>query len=148
MRNYWQEGKEGLQQIYAEYQRYNNPYFSAYEWLRGHYKNDIYGTAGLTYEFSDHFKVTGRTQITTYDLLGRKNFPIVLLHMVENNPKEIIERITEICLKIILMYYLPMKTTWVETLILIFRREVISGTSNMPLLMLLRIISMYQDGII
>ncbi|MBK7609077.1 MAG: SusC/RagA family TonB-linked outer membrane protein [Saprospiraceae bacterium] len=75
MRNYWQEGKEGLQQIYAEYQRYNNPYFSAYEWLRGHYKNDIYGTAGLTYEFSDHFKVTGRTQITTYDLFRTEKFP-------------------------------------------------------------------------
>ena len=28
MRNYWQAGKEGVQQIYAEYQRYNNPYFS------------------------------------------------------------------------------------------------------------------------
>jgi hypothetical protein len=29
MRNYWQKGKEGLQQIYADYTRYNNPWFMA-----------------------------------------------------------------------------------------------------------------------
>jgi TonB-dependent SusC/RagA subfamily outer membrane receptor len=34
MRNYWQKGKEGIQQIFAEYFRYNNPYFLVYEWLR------------------------------------------------------------------------------------------------------------------
>lgn len=40
--NYWQPGKEGLQQSFVEYKRYHNPYFMSYEWLRGHYKNDIY----------------------------------------------------------------------------------------------------------
>ncbi|MDZ4709380.1 MAG: SusC/RagA family TonB-linked outer membrane protein [Saprospiraceae bacterium] len=75
MRNYWQEGKEGLQQNYAEYQRYNNPYFQAYEWTRGHYKNDIYGTIGLTYKFDDFLSMTGRTQITGYDLFRTEKFP-------------------------------------------------------------------------
>lgn len=75
LRNYWQEGKEGLQQIYAEYQRYNNPWFQANEWLRGHYKNDIYGTAGLTYSINDHFTLTGRSQVTTYDLFRTEKFP-------------------------------------------------------------------------
>ncbi|MEK7253273.1 MAG: SusC/RagA family TonB-linked outer membrane protein, partial [Bacteroidota bacterium] len=75
MRNYWQPGKEGLQQIYADYTRYNNPWFSAYEWLRGHYKNDIYGYAALTYSFTDALKLMGRTQATSYDLFRNEKFP-------------------------------------------------------------------------
>ncbi len=75
LRNYWQEGKEGLQQIYAEYQRYNNPWFQAYEWTRGHYKNDTYGTASLSYKISDNLSVMGRTQITGYNLFRDEKFP-------------------------------------------------------------------------
>ncbi|HEX8426661.1 SusC/RagA family TonB-linked outer membrane protein [Hymenobacter sp.] len=75
MRNYWQPGKEGTQQIYAEYQRYNNPYFVAYEWLRGHYKTDVYGYSSLRYKFNDHLSITGRTQITTWDLLRTEKLP-------------------------------------------------------------------------
>jgi len=36
MKNYWQPGKVGTQSIFAEYQRYHNPYFQVNEWLRGH----------------------------------------------------------------------------------------------------------------
>jgi TonB-linked SusC/RagA family outer membrane protein len=75
MRNYWQAGKEGVQQIYAEYQRYNNPYFMAYEWLRGHQKNDIYGYASLDYKITDNLSVTGRTSVTTYDIFRSEKFP-------------------------------------------------------------------------
>jgi TonB-linked SusC/RagA family outer membrane protein len=75
MRNYWQPGKEGVQQIYAEYQRYNNPYFMAYEWQRGHYKTDVYGYASLKYKLTDFVEITGRTQITTWDLLRSEKFP-------------------------------------------------------------------------
>lgn len=75
MRNYWQAGKEGSQQIYAEYQRYNNPYFVAYEWLRSHYKNDIYGYASLDYKINNNFSITGRTSITTYDIFRSEKFP-------------------------------------------------------------------------
>ncbi|MGK2860680.1 MAG: SusC/RagA family TonB-linked outer membrane protein [Chitinophagaceae bacterium] len=75
MRNYWQPGKEGVQQIYAEYQRYNNPYFLTYEWLRGHYKNDIYGYASLSYKFNKHLDLLGRTSVTTYDLFRPEKFP-------------------------------------------------------------------------
>lgn len=75
MRNYWQAGKEGVQQIYAEYQRYNNPYFVANEWLRSHYKNDLYGYASLDYKINDHLSVTGRTSVTTYDIFRSEKFP-------------------------------------------------------------------------
>jgi TonB-dependent SusC/RagA subfamily outer membrane receptor len=57
MRNYWQPGKEGTQQIYAEYQRYNNPYFMSYEWLRGHYKTDVIGQASMNYKVTDFLDV-------------------------------------------------------------------------------------------
>jgi len=36
MKDYWQPGKIGIQQIYAEYQRYNNPWFMVNEWLLPH----------------------------------------------------------------------------------------------------------------
>jgi TonB-linked SusC/RagA family outer membrane protein len=75
MRNYWQKGKEGTQQIYAEYQRYNNPYFMSYEWLRGHYKTDIVGQAGLRYTFNENLNLLARTQITTWDMLRTEKFP-------------------------------------------------------------------------
>jgi TonB-linked SusC/RagA family outer membrane protein len=75
MRNYWQPGKEGVQQIYAEYQRYNNPWFLVKEWLRGHYKNDVYGYASLNYKFNRHLDLLGRTAVTTYSLFRSEKFP-------------------------------------------------------------------------
>ena len=75
MKNYWQPGKEGIQQIYAEYQRYNNPWFLVKEWLRGHYKNDFYGYTTLSYKISKELEVLGRTSVTTYDLLRTEKFP-------------------------------------------------------------------------
>ncbi|MBK6979715.1 MAG: SusC/RagA family TonB-linked outer membrane protein [Cytophagaceae bacterium] len=75
MKDYWQEGKEGIQQIYAEYQRYNNPYFMSYEWLRGHYKTDIIGQASMTYQIAPSLDVMLRTQVTTWDLFRSEKFP-------------------------------------------------------------------------
>ncbi len=75
MRNYWQEGREGIQQIYAEYQRYNNPYFMSYEWLRGHYKTDVIGQANMTYKFTDYLDVMVRSQVTTWNLLRTEKMP-------------------------------------------------------------------------
>ncbi len=75
MRNYWQTGKEGVQQIYAEYQRYNNPWFLVQEWLRGHYKNDVYGYASLSYKFNKNLELIGRSAVTTYNLFRPERFP-------------------------------------------------------------------------
>ena len=75
MKNYWQKGKEGVQQIYAEYQRYNNPWFTAKEWLRGHYKNDFYGYLTLSYKANKNLEFIGRTSATTYDLFRTEKFP-------------------------------------------------------------------------
>lgn len=75
MRNYWQPGKEGIQSIYAEYQRYHNPWFMTYEWLRGHYKTDINGYAKLNYKINDKLELLARTQITSYDLMRNEKVP-------------------------------------------------------------------------
>jgi TonB-linked SusC/RagA family outer membrane protein len=75
MRDYWQPGKEGVQQIYAEYQRYHNPYFMSYEWLRGHYKNDLTGYMALTYTFNKYFNLQARTAVSTYDLFRSEKLP-------------------------------------------------------------------------
>jgi TonB-linked SusC/RagA family outer membrane protein len=75
MRNYWQEGKEGIQQIYADYTRYNNPWFMAQEWERGHYKNDVYGYMSLKWEIVKGLELLGRTQINSYDIFRSEKFP-------------------------------------------------------------------------
>ncbi|WP_310590039.1 SusC/RagA family TonB-linked outer membrane protein [Dyadobacter chenwenxiniae] len=75
MRNYWQPGKEGIQQIYAEYQRYNNPYFMSYEWLRGHQKSDIIGQAAMTYKFTDFLEATFRSQVNTWSMFRNEKMP-------------------------------------------------------------------------
>jgi TonB-linked SusC/RagA family outer membrane protein len=75
MRNYWQPGKEGVQSIFAEYQRYHNPYFMSYEWLRGHEKSDLNGYASITYKFNNYLNLKARTAITTYDLFRSEKMP-------------------------------------------------------------------------
>ncbi len=75
MRNYWQPGKVGTQSIFAEYQRYHNPYFQVYEWKRGHYKNDMYGYVSGNYKINTNLNATLRTQVTTYDLLRTEKMP-------------------------------------------------------------------------
>lgn len=75
MRQIWQPGKEGVQQIYAEYQRYNNPWFVAEYWLRGHYKNDVIGQLSMRYNLAPGLDATLRTQATTYSLLRTEKLP-------------------------------------------------------------------------
>jgi TonB-dependent SusC/RagA subfamily outer membrane receptor len=75
MKNYWQSGKEGVQSIFAEYQRYHNPYFMSYEWLRGHYKTDIFGSAGLTYTANKNVEAILRANISTNDVLRNEKMP-------------------------------------------------------------------------
>jgi TonB-linked SusC/RagA family outer membrane protein len=75
MKQIWQEGKEGTQQIYAEYQRYNNPWFMANYWLRGHQKTDVFGQTALSYKFAPGFAAKLRTAVTTYDLTRSEKFP-------------------------------------------------------------------------
>lgn len=75
IRGIWQEGKTGTQSVFAEYQRYHNPWFTVKEWLRGHYKNDIYGYVSANYKINSHLNATARTAVTTYNLLRTEKMP-------------------------------------------------------------------------
>ena len=75
MRDYWQPGKEGVQQNYAEYQRYNNPYFMAYEWLRSHNKTDIIGQVAMKYQVAPGVEAMLRTQVSAWNNLRTEKFP-------------------------------------------------------------------------
>jgi TonB-linked SusC/RagA family outer membrane protein len=75
IRNYWQPGKVGLQQNYEEYYRYNNPWFMSYEWLRGHYQNNIYGYLSLNYKLNNDIEFQLRPSVTTYDMLNSEKLP-------------------------------------------------------------------------
>ena len=75
MRNYWQAGKVGIQQKYAEYYRYNNPYFMSYQWLRGHYQNNVYGYLSLNYKLNHNFDFQFRPSLTTYDMFNPEKMP-------------------------------------------------------------------------
>jgi TonB-linked SusC/RagA family outer membrane protein len=75
IRGKWQQGKVGTQSVFAEYQRYHNPWFMVEEWLRGHHKNDIYGYVSANYKINDNLNAVLRTQITTYNLLRTEKMP-------------------------------------------------------------------------
>lgn len=75
IRNIWQPGKEGVQSMFVEYKRYQNPWFMSYEWLRGHYKNDLYGWLAFNYKFAKNFSVMLRSNVTTYNVLRTEKEP-------------------------------------------------------------------------
>lgn len=75
MKQVWQEGKEGIQQIYAEYQRYNNPWLMSNYWLRGHRNNNAYGFVSLSYKITPELKLIARNGINSYDILRTEKMP-------------------------------------------------------------------------
>lgn len=75
MRDYWQPGKVGSQQKYAEYWRYNNPYFMSYEWLRGHYMNNEYGYVTLNYKLNNNIEFLVRPSLNAYDFMNSEKVP-------------------------------------------------------------------------
>lgn len=76
LRNYWQEGKEGIQQKNFEYYRYNNPYFMAYEWLKGIQTNDYTGQVSLNHKITNDLDVTLRTNIALENEFENEKFPV------------------------------------------------------------------------
>ena len=75
IRGIWQPGKEGVQSVHSEYKRYQNPWFVAYKWLRGHYKNDLYGYTSFDYDITKDLNLMVRSSATTYDVLRTEKMP-------------------------------------------------------------------------
>ena len=68
LRNYWVPGKEGIQQRNYNLSYYNNPFFQAYEYLRGYDKDNTFGSLNMNYKISPAFSVQFRNGINSYGL--------------------------------------------------------------------------------
>jgi TonB-linked SusC/RagA family outer membrane protein len=68
-------GIPGLRQYSENYGRSNNPYFMAHEWLRGHYKTDIYGYVKADYKITQDLVASLRTQFTGWNLERTEKVP-------------------------------------------------------------------------
>ncbi|WP_316734614.1 SusC/RagA family TonB-linked outer membrane protein [Pedobacter aquatilis] len=68
LRDYWVPGKEGIQQRNYNTSYYNNPYFQAYEYLRGYDKDNTFGSLNLNYKISPSFSVQFRNGFNGYGL--------------------------------------------------------------------------------
>ena len=68
LKNYWIKGKEGVQQRHYNMSWYNNPYFQANEYLRGYYKDNVFGQITLNYNVLPGLDLTLRTGMNQYAL--------------------------------------------------------------------------------
>ncbi|SFD09292.1 TonB-linked outer membrane protein, SusC/RagA family [Chitinophaga sp. CF118] len=75
LRNYWAPGKEGVLQRHFNTSYYNNPYFQAYEYLRGYNKDNTFGSVDMNYQISPSFTAKFRTGINEYGLNRNYNEP-------------------------------------------------------------------------
>jgi TonB-linked SusC/RagA family outer membrane protein len=77
LKNYYQSpmGIPGLRQYSENYGRSNNPYFMANQWLRGHYKTDIYGYIKADYSITHDLVATLRTQFTGWGMERTEDVP-------------------------------------------------------------------------
>jgi TonB-linked SusC/RagA family outer membrane protein len=60
LRNYWQEGREGLNQFNFNYNYHDNPYFNLYENTNGQEMDRIYGNVSAQYRFNDWLMLMAR----------------------------------------------------------------------------------------
>jgi TonB-linked SusC/RagA family outer membrane protein len=77
LKNYYQSpmGVPGLRQYSENYGRSNNPYFMAYQWLRGHFKTDVIGYLKADYNITHDLVATLRTQFTGYNVERTEKVP-------------------------------------------------------------------------
>ncbi|SEW36611.1 TonB-dependent receptor plug domain-containing protein [Chitinophaga arvensicola] len=76
LKNYWYPGKEGLQQQWVEYTRYNNPWFNAYEYQKAFYKDVFTGYASMAYQFNDQLDMQLKTAFNGYFTNQHTNYPV------------------------------------------------------------------------
>jgi len=68
LRDYWIPGKEDIQQRNYNNSYYNNPYFQAYEYLRGYNKDNTFGALDLNYKVSPAISIKFRNGMNAYGL--------------------------------------------------------------------------------
>lgn len=68
LRNYWKQGQEGVQQRHYNNSWYNNPYFQAYEYQRGYYKDNVFGSFRMDYDFTSSLSARLQAGMNIYGL--------------------------------------------------------------------------------
>tara|TARA_R110002020_G_scaffold97708_1_gene233122 strand:- start:40158 stop:43253 length:3096 start_codon:yes stop_codon:yes gene_type:complete len=68
LKNYWRPGEEGYQQRHFNISYYNNPYFQAYEYLRGYDKDNLFGNLSFEYNLTPRLSLKGRSGVNVYSL--------------------------------------------------------------------------------
>lgn len=68
LRSYWLSGEKGIQQKMYNLSWYNNPYFVAYQYLRGYYKDNVFGHLSLNYQILPSLSVKLKTGGNMYGL--------------------------------------------------------------------------------
>lgn len=78
LKDYWAPGMEGIQQRNWTWvsTQLNNPYFEAYENLRGHDRDDVHGQVNLNWKITPDLDVLIRTNVSTYRLTQDERFPV------------------------------------------------------------------------
>ncbi len=61
MRDYWQAGREGLNQFGFNYNYHDNPYFNVYENTNGQSINRVFGNAAVTFKLTPELKLAVRS---------------------------------------------------------------------------------------
>jgi TonB-linked SusC/RagA family outer membrane protein len=80
MQDYWQEGKENIQQKTYNYTWYNNPWYLANEYLKGYTNDVVTGQANLTYDFTDNLKFLVRSGITNSNVFTDRRTPYSFIY--------------------------------------------------------------------
>ena len=68
MRDYWEDGQEGIQQLQYNKQWFNNPYFMAYEYNQGWFRNTTLGQVNLNYKFNSDLNFNVKSGFSNYNL--------------------------------------------------------------------------------
>lgn len=61
LEDYWQAGREGLNQFNFNYNYHDNPYFNVYENTNSQFLDRIYGNVALTYDFTNEISLMVRS---------------------------------------------------------------------------------------
>lgn len=75
LKNYWQTGREGLQQRNYNLSWYNNPHFVANELLNGYKRNNSFGQVTFDYKVLDNLSIKFRNGFNQYNSVGDTREP-------------------------------------------------------------------------
>jgi TonB-linked SusC/RagA family outer membrane protein len=68
LRNYWETGQENIQQRHFNRSWYNNPFFQAYEFRQGFYRDNVFGQLRLDYNVLPGLDIMLRSGMNQFSL--------------------------------------------------------------------------------